>query len=215
MEAAVAYLRVSSEGQIEGDGFNRQKVAIRNHAEGKYKIKTIFEECVSGTTAPVDRPVFRELLQTVEEGTVKVILVENLGRLARDLMIQENILGEFKKRGVRLVSVQEPDLGEEDPGRKLIRQIIGSFHEYERSLIVLKLKASRERSKARNGFCEGRKPYGHYPNEKAVLNRIITRAKETNPNRISEELNQDNIPTRSGGKWYPATVNNIIRRVGR
>ena len=44
-----------------------------------------------------------------------------------------------------------------------MRQIFGAIAEYEKTMIVIKLRGARQRKKARTGRCEGRKPYGHYP----------------------------------------------------
>jgi DNA invertase Pin-like site-specific DNA recombinase len=52
--------------------------------------------------------------------------------------------------------VTEPDLCSDDPTRTLMRQVLGAFFEYERSMIVSKLRSARQRMKARTGRCEGR-----------------------------------------------------------
>jgi hypothetical protein len=41
---------------------------------------------------------------------VRVVLVERLDRLARDLMVQETIVADLWKHAFELVSVAEPDL---------------------------------------------------------------------------------------------------------
>lgn len=46
---------------------------------------------------------------------VKVVIVERLDRLARDLMVQETIVADLRKYGFELVSVAEPDLMANDP----------------------------------------------------------------------------------------------------
>ena len=56
----------------------------------------------------------------VSNGT-KLVLVEKLDRLARDLMVQETIIGDLRKNGFDLISVMEPDLLQDDPSRKLMR----------------------------------------------------------------------------------------------
>ena len=81
-------------------------------------------------------------------------------------MVQETILADLKKYGFELVSVMEPDLCQGDPTRTLMRQLMGAVAQYEKAMIVLKLRGARERKKARTGRCEGRKPFGHYPVEK-------------------------------------------------
>jgi DNA invertase Pin-like site-specific DNA recombinase len=126
----------------------------------------VFEEKgVPGKTDLENRPALSELVTALHSNGVKLVLVESLGRLARDLMIQESILHDLKRGGFDLVSVQEPDLCSEDPSRKLMRQVMGAFHEYEKTMIVLKLRGARQRAKARHGKCEGAKPFGYYPGE--------------------------------------------------
>ena len=40
----------------------------------------------------------------------RTVLVERLDRCARDLMVQESIIADFKRKGLSIVSVNEPDL---------------------------------------------------------------------------------------------------------
>jgi hypothetical protein len=46
-----------------------------------------------------------------------------------------------------------------DPTRILVRQMMGAVAQYEKSQIVLKLRGARMRKRAKEGRCEGRKPY--------------------------------------------------------
>ncbi len=64
-------------------------------------------------------------------------------------MIQESILADMKRHGFRLISVAEPDLCSDDPSRKLMRQIMGAFSEYEKTMIVTTLKVARDRKRNR------------------------------------------------------------------
>jgi DNA invertase Pin-like site-specific DNA recombinase len=89
----------------------------------------------------------------------KLVLVERLDRLASDLMIQESIIAEMKRHGFEIFSVAEPDLCSDDPSRTLMRQMLGAFAQYERAIIVQKIRGARQRSRAKNGRREGRKPY--------------------------------------------------------
>ncbi len=159
---AFGYLRVSGRGQVEGDGFPRLLGAIEQYAASNMlKVKKVFrEEGISGTKELENRPALQELLAAIESADVKVVIIEKLDRLARDLMVQETIIGDLRKRGIELVSVAEPDLCSDDPSRKLVRQIFGAISEYEKAMIVLKLRGARQRMKARTGRCEGMKPYG-------------------------------------------------------
>ena len=201
MEKAFGYLRVSSKGQEGGDGFERQKKAIKDYAKAhNLKLGTIYEEVVSGTTFPLERPIFTQLLEALLVNGTKVVLVENLSRLARDLMVQETILRDFENRGLRVISVNEPDLATDDPSRRMIRQVLGSFHQYEKEMLVRKLRAARNRIAEKTGKpCGGGVAYGVKQGEADVLNRILADIKKPNytANRIATELNRDEIKTRA------------------
>ena len=59
-----------------------------------------------------------------------------------------------------------------DPTRILMRQMMGAVAQYDKSQIVLKLRGARMRKRAKEGRCEGRKPFGYYEGENAALERI-------------------------------------------
>jgi DNA invertase Pin-like site-specific DNA recombinase len=61
------------------------------------------------------------MMEALAANGTKLVLIEKLDRLARDLMVQETIIGDLKKRGFELVSVTEPDLLQNDPTRILMR----------------------------------------------------------------------------------------------
>jgi DNA invertase Pin-like site-specific DNA recombinase len=215
---AFAYLRVSGKGQIDGDGFPRQLKAIKEYAAAnQIKIVRVFqEEGVSGTVEGMDRPTWAEMVGMILANGVKTILVESLGRLARELFIQEYILRDMKKRGITLVSVTEPDLGSTDPTREMLRQILGAVHQYEKNMIVLKLRVARQRMKVKEGRCEGAKPYGDQPGEQAVIERMkALRATGLGFDKIAAELNREGLKPRRGERWHGLTVNRVLTNKGR
>ena len=86
-------------------------------------------------------------MEALASNGTKVVLIEKLDRLARDLMVQETIIAKLRTNEFDLISVTEPDLCVDDPSRKLMRQIFGAFAEYDRVMIVSKLKAARQRKR--------------------------------------------------------------------
>lgn len=217
MKKAFAYLRVSGRGQLEGDGFDRQLTAIKKYAKAHdIRIVRVFrEEGISGKTDLENRPALQNLLAALTANGTHLVLIEKLDRLARFLTVQESILQDFKHKGFEIVSVTEPDLCSDDPTRTLMRQVLGAFFQYERSMIVAKLKGARERkrAKAKDGRCEGRKPYGFRPNERPILERMRKlRSKGTTLTAIADALNAEHIAPRSGARWYAATVGRILTR---
>lgn len=215
MIKAFGYLRVSGRSQVSGDGFPRQEASVRAYAKAHdIKLVKLFrEEGVSGTKDISHRPALVALIEALHSNGVKLVLVESLGRLARDLMVQESILHDLKRHGFDLVSVAEPDLCSDDPSRILVRRIMGAFHEYEKQMIVVKLRGARQRTKTKQGRCEGRKPYGHYPCERENLERMKELSSlGMNATKVAATLRAEGRKTRSGGNWLQPTVSKILNR---
>jgi DNA invertase Pin-like site-specific DNA recombinase len=212
---AFGYLRVSGKGQLDGDGFPRQRAAIKAYAasHGIRVVRWFEEQGISGSKDLENRPALQELMLALHSNGTRMVLIEKLDRLARDLMVQETIIGDLRKNGFEIISVAEPDLCSDDPSRKLVRQVFGAIAEYERAMIVLKLRAARQRVRAREGRCEGRKPFGSHPGEAQTIARIRElSSKGLNFSNIAGTLNSEKLPTRTGGQWFPATVSRVLTR---
>jgi DNA invertase Pin-like site-specific DNA recombinase len=202
-------------GQVDGDGFTRQGEAINRYAcsHGMTIEQTFREEGVSGTKELENRPALQRLLLAIDGGDVRLVLLEALNRLARDLMVQETILGDLRKRGITVISVAEPDLCSDDPSRKLMRQIFGAIAEYDKAMIVLKLRGARQRMKARTGRCEGCKPFGAAQDHQPTIARMLAlRGAGMAVDVIAETLNAEGLKSKTGGRWYGSSVRNVILR---
>ena len=218
MEKAYGYIRVSGKGQIDGDGFDRQIKAIQDYAAANgFEIIHIYqEEGVSGTLQ--DRPALTDMILDLEENGqgIHTVIIERIDRLARDLMIQENILHDMNRHGVSVLSATDGDLLKDDPTRKLVRQVLGAIAEYDKTMLVLKLKAARDRKKARNGKCEGRKSY-HETNPDLLAEIKRLRRKPRNGKRLSlnktvEALNEQGFKSDTGKAITLPILRNIIYR---
>ena len=216
---AYGYTRVSGKGQVEGHGLERQEKAIKDYANahGIEIVKIFREKGVSGTlkNRPVLAAMFVEL-ETNGQG-VKTILIEKVDRLARDLMVQEITIGDLQKHGFNLISVAEgEDLLSEDPTRILIRQVMGAIAQYDKQMTVLKLRAARERKRAKEGKCEGRKGYSEVApdilREVRRLRRKPKGLKRKSYMAIAEELNRQGMLTLMGRAWTGGNVAVLLRR---
>jgi DNA invertase Pin-like site-specific DNA recombinase len=213
MTKAFGYVRVSGDSQIDGDGFPRQVAAIKAYAKqhGVRIVKVFREEGVTGTKDAMDRPAWAEMMLALHSNGVKTIIIERLDRLARELMVQEKTIADLQQDGFTLVSVQEPDLMSSDPARIAFRQMMGVFAQYDKSQIVLKLKAARMRKRAKDGRCEGRKPFGHYEGEQAAIERMkALQAAGVTIRGIAAKLNAEGVPSRTGKAWRDAVVGRIL-----
>jgi DNA invertase Pin-like site-specific DNA recombinase len=109
------------------------------------------------------------LLDRIEGNGVRTVIVEDASRFARELVTQELGIIALIKRGVRVLTASGDDLTDSsDSSRKMMRQIAGSFAEYEKARLVNKLKVARDRKRAETGKCEGRKSW-------AEINPILVR----------------------------------------
>ncbi len=217
MEKAFGYIRVSGKGQIKGDGLVRREKAIREYAQAKgIEVVRIYKEKgVSGTLA--NRPALAEMMVDLEGNGhgVKTVLVEKLDRIARDLMIQETIIQDFKESGVELISVLEgADLLDNDPTRKLVRHVLGAIAEYEKAMLGAKLRVARERHKAKTGKCAGRKSYREVAPETLAMIRSLRRKRKGEKrktfNEIAEHLNKEGISTLNRKPWNLQTVRHAL-----
>lgn len=217
---AFAYLRVSSNGQVKGHGFQRQEETVtRFAAENGFAVAQTFRDAFTGTEA--DRPEFNRMVATILGNGVRTILVESLDRLARDVMVQSLLLAKLAQHGITLINcVTGEDVTaamSEDPMRKALIQIQSVFSELEKSRLVSKLRRAREAKKDATGKCEGRKAYGEKPGEQEVveLMRSLRRKREGKRMsfaRIAQELNAREVPTRTRARWHTTTVKNILTR---
>jgi len=227
MTRAVAYLRVSTEGQAErGLGLDVQREDVERFCEQQeWELVRVYEDPgVSGATPPPDRPAFAELLTDLENNGVEKVVVARLDRLARDLGAQLWAEKELLVNGVELVSVGEPFRGD-DPVAIAFRQIIGVFAELEKRQLVRRLQRGRSKKRERGGYMGGQTvPYGLtvqgeadeavlVPHEEqAHVVEMIYRYRELgNTLRwIADNLNDQGIATQQGSEWAPQTVKNVL-----
>ena len=209
-------MRVSGKDQVNGDGFIRQEKAIREYAQSHgIEIESIFhDDGISGTLE--NRPALGELMLSLESGDVKTVIIERIDRLARDLMIQETILNDLQEQNITVISVCDGDLLEDDPTRKLIRQVLGAIAEYDKTMTVLKLKVARERKRAETGKCEGRKSYSEVnPEIIKEIKRLRRKSHNRKPmpfSQIATHLNERGYRTLTGGLFTGVNVQMMLQR---
>ena len=186
---AIAYLRVSSQGQAleHRHGFERQEVACRAWAkEHRRQVLAVYRDAHTGTEA--DRPEWERMILDIGQsagqvqlgegvGSTKVeiaapiqpatvIIIESLDRLARDVIIQSVLIKRCIDAGVLLFAANTGenvcDAFLSDPTRKALLQIQGVFNQLEKERLVIKLRKAREAKRQKAGRCEGRKRYGEH-----------------------------------------------------
>lgn len=221
---AFAYIRVSGSAQVDGDGPDRQreKIAAFCKANGLAVFTEYFDRGISGTVDGFDRPAFVNILSDtghMRVGEPVCIIVERMDRLARDLMVQELLLAECRKRNIKVYAADQGaliDMASDggDPTQKFIRQILGAVAEWEKSNIVLKLRAARDRIRQTTGRCEGPKPYGSTEYERSIFDYAKELKKTGHPyGHIAGSLNLSGFKTRTGKPWNKARVAHIFQQL--
>ena len=221
---AVSYLRVSGKGQVDGDGFTRQREAIARRAKalGAELVAEFADGGVSGTLPIAERPGFAALLERIAGNGVRLLVVEKADRFARDLIESELGLRELRKLGVRVIEAEggnDLTAGDDDgnPTLKLVRQVLAAVAEFEKSALVAKLRAARARARRETGRCEGVRPFGQLPGEPEALEALRRLARKPqgcdapSAAEIARKANEAGIKSRSGRPWSRGTVWAILR----
>ncbi len=216
---ACSYIRVSGDSQIDGAGFPRQRETICKRI-AEYDVTCVCEyqeNGVSGTLDQEDRPALAQLLADLQANPeIKIVFVEHVDRFSRKLIVQELVIEEFRKLGVRVIDAGsniDMSVLDDDPGRVLIRQIFGAIAQFEKSSIVKKLKHARQRKKKELGRCEGAKPFGLKPGEEDTMARIVElRSQGEGFAAIANTLSAEGRQSRFGGRWTRGRVRDIYRR---
>lgn len=228
----VGYLRVSTAEQAQhGLGLDVQERTIRAwcKANGHRLVAIHSDAGISGSNGVGSRLGLADATQAIIDGTAGGIVVKDLSRWSRDQMLQEQLLADVWRAGGRLFSTSaaedallDPAGADLDPSRKMVRTILGSVHEYEKSMIRLRMAAGRRRKAEQGGYAYGSPGYGWRAaggalvpdeDEQAVIRTIMEMsAAGASTRAIAAALNAEGIKPRRAELWSNATVAGIIRR---
>jgi DNA invertase Pin-like site-specific DNA recombinase len=215
---ATAYYRTSSATNVEGDSAYRQDAAVMRYASSNSidVISCFWDADVSGADPLEDRDGFAALLHHITIEGINLVIVDEPGRFARELMVQELGIKLLADRGVKLVTSHGDDLTDSsDPVRKMFRQMNGMINEYDKAMIVQRLKSGRERVKAATGRCEGRLPYTvTNPALVKEAKRLARRNPKTGKTRslrtIAAELAELGYVSEKGTILAPSVINKLV-----
>ena len=229
----VAYLRVSSNGQIDGYGFDTQRDDIRRWAKANgHKVIAEFSDVVTGKSDGPDRPGLVEALQLVRRPPeAEGIIVGKLDRLARKVTVQEAILGLIWSDGGKVFTAEDGEVREDDdddPMRTAIRQMRGVFAELDRRTIVKRLRDGRKMKAAEGKHAVGSYAFGYEAvgkgrdkdagpreDEQATIVRVVELRKAGVSYRaICQALDAEGFKPRKAATWSPMSVRSVAQRAG-
>ena len=231
----VGYVRTSTKHrEQQAESGRAQAKAIRSWCQANsHRLIGIQEdEGVSGANGLRDRTGLPDALNAIKAGKADGLVVRELDRLSRDLIVQETILAELWaiRRDVAMFSTQAEEQRNcsrtDDPEeweRKYMRRQLGLIAELVRDLTVARLRRGKRAKAERGGFTGGRTRYGwraqdrelvEDPAEQATLARIEElRAAGLSLREIGRTLDGDPAHRpRGGGRWHPTVIARLLGR---
>lgn len=218
---AVAYFRTSSETNVgeDKDSLKRQREAVARYAKAAgYEIVDEYsDDGVKGADPVNERPGFAAMMERIASNGVRTIIVETASRFARDLIIQETGWRMLREAGVTLIAADSPEAFLDDtPTAVMIRQILGAVSQFEKAMLVAKLRGARERKKRETGKCGGRQSYAERSPEMVALAKKLARypvnGRKRSLREISAELASSGFLAASGEPFHAAAVARMIER---
>lgn len=163
---ALGYLRTSSATNVgeDKDSDKRQRAAIEAGAKrmGYEIVDWFYDAAVSGDDLIEQRTGFAAMLDRIEGNCVRTVFVESADRFARKMLTAELGILLLIRREVRLYTASGENLTDtEDEMRVAFRQIAMTFAQLEKTRLVKKLQAARDRKPTGAGGrrIEGQKGY--------------------------------------------------------
>ena len=225
---SLGYRRVSSRDQINGTGLDRQSTYIKKFAQEKnFNLERIFtEKGISGVVEK--RPAFSEMIAYADAHNIKIIIIEDMTRLARELLLQMQLATYIASKQIDLYSA---NTGEnisraiyDDPMRKAMVQMQGVFSELERSTLSKRMKAGRDLQRE-TGKRNGKKietvnrkgtikiegtPRLSEKQPKLARRVVKLRNKGLTYYRIAQIVNAEGFRSRAGGLLHGSQIKNIL-----
>jgi DNA invertase Pin-like site-specific DNA recombinase len=154
MKKAALYVRVSHDTQtVENQLLVLHEVAKRS---GWQVVHVFSDEGISGAKGRDKRPGFDALLKAVARHEVQIVAAWAVDRLGRSLPDLVAFLSDIQARGCDLYLHQQA-IDTSTPSGRMLFQMLAVFAEFERALVISRVKASHARARAA-GVRIGRPP---------------------------------------------------------
>ena len=228
-EKAIAYIRVSSQRQVdEGVSLDAQKRRILDYARFKGipldEEDILIEKGVSGGIPLWERPVGRRLKQRLASGQYQHLMAMKIDRLFRVTSDMLNTIDELNAAGIDLhvVDMGGQAIDTTTAVGRLFLTIVAAMAEMERGLISERTQESMDQLKAMNKkFTQS--IYGWDVEANGSLkpnwyeqNIIDLMDWQINVNGLSasamaRSLNAQGILGKRGGKWHSSGVSRVMK----
>ena len=139
------YARVSTDGQsVEKQLRELEAVAVK---EGWKVVERFIDQGISGSKGREGRPAFDKLNKGIVRREFDLVAAWSVDRLGRSLQDLVTFLNELDSKHTNLY-LHKQGIDTTTPAGKLLFQMLGVFAEFERSMIVERVRAGLKRAKA-------------------------------------------------------------------
>lgn len=224
MKQAVAYMRVSTNGQTGEDAFglDAQREQIIEYAKNNdiQIVDWFVDEGVSGADAR--KPGLDAIVAgAATNPPVEMVITAKNDRISRKVEYYYAYKIKLQEVGINIVSVAE-DFGRESMFTPILEALTAAMAEVERGMITARTSGGRKVKASRGGYSGGRTPYGYkvdknikgmvIDEEQAeVVRRIFDMKSEGYTyQRMVDELNRAGYTNKSGGKWAVSSLQVIL-----
>lgn len=179
----VGYARVSTLGQ---------DLKVQQKKLKEYGCKRIYAEKKSGKETK-NRLELEQLINDIssDNNDIDTVVVTKIDRLARSISDLKATIEQINAKGVTVVFLDNGlqfDGKNDNPMSKLMLNMLGSFAEFERDLIISRTKEGKELAKENNkNYREGR-PERVLKNSTTAKMALIRLAKGMSTRQVSESL---------------------------
>jgi DNA invertase Pin-like site-specific DNA recombinase len=145
MRRVAIYVRVSTDGQTTMNQ-QRELEAVAKRHDWKF-IEVFRDQGISGKNGREQRPAFDRLLQGVARKNFDIVAAWSVDRLGRSLQHLLSFLAELKAKGIDLYLHQQ-GVDTSTPAGRALFQMLGVFAEFERAMIIDRVRAGLRRARA-------------------------------------------------------------------
>lgn len=143
------YARVSTADQ------NPEMQLLELREAAQHRNWTIYNEYidhgVSGTRE--DRPALLKMMEAAKAGKIDAVMIWRLDRLGRSLRHVLSLLDELTSYNVGFLSLKDAGVDSTSPSGRLLLQLLGAFAEFEKNVIISRVRAGIRRAQKEGKHC--------------------------------------------------------------
>lgn len=230
---AAIYIRVSTGEQGESWlGMEAQEAKCRELCARKgWQVLNVYRDAGFSGRLPVDRrPGLMAAIAATEIGPDRILVANDLSRLARNVLMALSILDESFGRGIPFASASQADLDTSTPIGRAVLTVVGAFAQLEAEDTGKRTRAALKAAKDRGvklgalSLIESYRPTGRLnsrqrmtferfvdPQKVETIRTVQSMARTAaSMEELTRSLNEVGIPSVTGKRWHPRIVKKAV-----